>query len=304
VARLDGLRRVLRLGVWALVLLCPIDCKRPGPVQAATVWLGPLVVDVMASPGESPDLDRDALANQARAQLLQAGVFAGESRERKEGASLATVRIGLAMESVKADGKAAARAMVRLQIATRPEGVAPAHFTEDTRANVEMLTSPEAETKAVFQRLAERSVSDLLTSYLGRQKLWNADRATLHTRLQTADELRVEAIRVAAARKLLDEVPTLITLLSDDDESVRDAALGALVSLRDRRAVPALTKTRSMRDMREMGKIIEALAVLGGPEALDYLAFVADAHEDEEIRLLAAAALRRAKDQAGSKGGR
>jgi HEAT repeat protein len=261
-------------------------------------------VEAVSAPGDSPDIDRGALADLARKQLLQAGIFAGESRERKAGAALATVQIGLAMESVKADDKAAARAMVRLQIATRPEGLAPAHFSEDTRANVEMLYSRDAETKSVFQRLAERSVTDLLATYVGRQKLWIADRATLHASLQAAGELRVEAIRVAAVRKLIDEVPTLISLLSDEDESVRDAALGALVIFRDRRAVPALTKTRSMRDTREMGKIIEALAVLGGQEAMDYLAFVADAHENEEIRHLAAAALQRAKDQAARQTGR
>jgi HEAT repeat protein len=103
--------------------------------------------------------------------------------------------------------------------------------------------------------------------------------------------MRLEAIRVAAARKLRDEVPSLVALLSDDEETIRDAALGALVELRDPRAVPALTKTKSMKDGREMRKIIDALAAIGGQEAGDYLSFVADAHEDEEIRKMAKAAL-------------
>jgi hypothetical protein len=167
-----------------------------------------------------------------------------------------------------------------------------------------MLHQSDTDTKSVFQRLAEQSISDLLTTYVGRQKLWTAGRAALHASLQAKGELRLEAARVVAARKMVDEVPALIALLADEDETVRDAALGALVTLRERRAVPALTKTRSMRDLREMGKIIEALAVLGGQEAQDYLAFVADAHESEELRRLAAAALRRAKDQAASKTGR
>ncbi len=300
---MGGAGRGLRLAIGVLILCVQPACKRSGPGPAVPVLLGPVSVEAVSAPGDSL-IDRDALADLARKQLLQAGIFAGESRQRRASAALATVQIGLAMESVKADGKAAARAMVRLQIATRPEGLAPAHFSEDTHANVEMLYSPDAETKSVFQRLAERSVTDLLTTYVGRQKLWTADRATLHASLQAAGELRVEAIRVAAARKLLDEVPTLISLLSDEDESVRDAALGALVTLRDQRAVPALTKTRSMRDTREMGKIIEALAVLGGQEAMDYLAFVADAHENEEIRHIAAEALQRAKDQAARQTGR
>jgi hypothetical protein len=291
---------LVRLAACALILGQPA-CKRTGTAGALPIWLGPLTVEAIASAGQGLPVDRDALAGMARKQLLEAGIFAGETRERKEGAVVATVRIGLAMEAVKADDKAAVQATVHLQVSTRPEGLAPARFNEDTRANAEMLYQPETDTKVVFQRLAERSVTDLLTTYVGRQKLWTADRAVLHASLQTANELRVDAIRVVAERKLLDEVPTLISLLADEDEAVRDAALGALVTLRDRRAVPALTKTRSMRDMREMGKIIEALAVLGGQEALDYLAFVADAHESEEIRKLAAQALQRAKAQSASK---
>jgi HEAT repeat protein len=109
--------------------------------------------------------------------------------------------------------------------------------------------------------------------------------------------MRLEAIRVAAARRLLDEVPTLVALLSDDEEAIRDAALGALVELRDPRAVPALTKAKSMKDRREVRKIIDALATLGGQEAADYLSFVADAHEDEEIRTMAKAALLRLRSR-------
>lgn len=301
-AWLGGARRGFRLALWILVLLCQPVCKRSGTILEPPVGLGPITIDVMVASDGSPALDREALIEQARKQLQQAGIFAGDTRT--PGGALATVRIGLVMESVKADGKAAARAMVRLQITTRPEGVAPARYAEDARANAEMLYQPDGDPKAVYQRLAEQTITDLLATYVGRQKLWTADRAALHASLQTPGELRVEAIRVVAARKLVDEVPTLLTLLADEDETVRDAALGALVTLRDQRAVPALTKTRNMRDTREMGKIIEALAVLGGQEALDYLAFVAETHENEEIRQLAAEALQRARDQAARKTGR
>jgi hypothetical protein len=50
-----------------------------------------------------------------------------------------------------------------------------------------------------------------------------------------------------------------------------------------------------MKDSREMRKIVDALAALGGQEAADYLSFVADAHDDEEIRNMAKAALLRLK---------
>jgi hypothetical protein len=52
-----------------------------------------------------------------------------------------------------------------------------------------------------------------------------------------------------------------------------------------------------MKDRREVRKIIDALATLGGQEAADYLSFVADAHEDEEIRTMAKAALLRLRSR-------
>jgi hypothetical protein len=56
-----------------------------------------------------------------------------------------------------------------------------------------------------------------------------------------------------------------------------------------------------MRDRREMRKIVDALAALGGQEAADYLSFVADAHEDEEIRNMARAALVRLRGRSSAK---
>jgi len=286
----------------ALVLLGATSCRRAG--APTPVWLGPVVVTPASGPDDQSSLvDRVALARQARSQLVQAGIFANETSDTtKPGAAVATVRIGLAMEPVQADGKAAVRALVRLGVLTRPQGLAPPHFGEDVGANAEMLYDPatQRDAKVVLQRLAERTVGDLLAAYVARQKLWSADPSRLHAAVATPGELRAEAIRVAAARKLTDEVPTLVALLSDEDEEIRDAALGALVELRDRRAVPALTKTKSMRDHREMRKIIDALATLGGQEAADYLSFVADAHEDEEIRSIAKAALDHLRSGSGT----
>jgi len=86
---------------------------------------------------------------------------------------------------------------------------------------------------------------------------------------------------------------------------VRDAALGALIAMRDRRAVHELTQSRSLRDRREMRKIIEAISILGGQEADEYLSFVAATHDDDEIRAEAAAArarLQRREAEAGTAG--
>jgi HEAT repeat protein len=115
--------------------------------------------------------------------------------------------------------------------------------------------------------------------------------------------LREEAIRMAGTRGLREEVPTLLALLQDDNEATRDAALGALIAMKERRAVTELTRNRSLRDRHEMRKILEAIAILGGDEARDYLSFVAETHDDEEIRKLAADAKVRLDRRSPTNGG-
>ncbi|MGB8295528.1 MAG: HEAT repeat domain-containing protein [Polyangia bacterium] len=289
-------RRVFGIpgAVWLLLALGALACKRPSVTSRPSLWLGPVAITSTAGDA-SLLVDREALAQKVRAQLLQAGIFDGEAEQSpRPGAAVARVRITVSAEVVRADGKAAARAGVGLNVSTRPEGVAPSHFGEDVQAGAEMPCDPaELDKRGIMQRLAERAVGDLLAAYIARQKLWSAKPESVHAALVTPGEMRLEAIRVTAARKLRDESPSLVALLADDDETTRDAALGALVQLRDPSAVPALTKGKSMKDRREMRKIVDALAALGGQEAVDYLSFVADAHEDEEIRNLAQAALAR-----------
>ena len=146
-------------------------------------------------------------------------------------------------------------------------------------------------------------LGDLTASYVGRQKVWRGGEKEVSAALASdAGEARTEAIRVVAERHLTGEVPTLLKLLSSEEETVRDAALGALVELRERRAVTEIAKQRSMRDRREMRKILDAIATLGGDEAVEYLSFVADAHENEEIKAMAKRALERMKRRNGAGG--
>jgi hypothetical protein len=295
-------RRAARIGcaVCAAALLSGPACKRP--TAGTPVRLGAIAISPATGPDDPSSLvDRQMLTEQARAQLEKAGIFVALApKGGQPGEATAAIRITLAMEPVRTADRAALRAVVRLIVATRPQGAAPPHFGEDVQANAEMLfdSGSATEGKAAYQRLAERTVSDLLATYIARQKLWSANLAAVHAALIAPSETRLEAIRVTAARKLVDQVPTLVTLLSNEDEEIRDAALGAMVELRDRRAVPALTKSKAMSDRREMRKIIDALATLGGQEAADYLSFVADAHEEDEVRRLAKAALERLQKQA------
>jgi hypothetical protein len=307
------LRPDARSTAWLLVLLlaAATACKRKGgapegPPAPPVPTLGPVTVQDMTPEEARPagvKLDEAALTAEARAILTRAGVFKIAANDA--GAPvLARVRIEVGLEDVVVADKGAARAALRLRIDTRPSEVAERRFNEDVQAGAEsqyqLVDGRPPDRGPLYTKLVNRLLGDVLHDYLTRQKLYAGDPATLRSAMHAdGGELMVEAIRAAGERKLTSEAPRLLQLLEHPDETVRDAALGALVELRERKAVGVLAAQRSMRDKREMRKILDAIAVLGGPEAADYLGFVADGHEDPEIREMAKQAKQRLERRGG-----
>jgi HEAT repeat protein len=101
------------------------------------------------------------------------------------------------------------------------------------------------------------------------------------------------AIEITAGRQTKAAVPQLIRLLDHEDERIGDRAIGALVSIGDQRAVKPLTRYGKFQGTKRIAKVIDGVAMLGGGEAVDYLSFVAVAHDDPDIRNLAREALQR-----------
>jgi hypothetical protein len=309
----------MRFQLAARLLLCSIllpagnlGCKRsrsptePAAADPPVPTLGSITVqDLTPEPLRPKDarIEATALEQRARQILEQAGLFAAPSSQDGSGAVAIRVRVEVAIEDVVAGDKGAARAVLRLRIDTRPGGVAPPRWNEDVQAGAETVYAPgeTPDRQPLFQKLVARTLEDLLTGYIARQKLWTGDAAAVRNALGAdAGELRLEAIRVVGERKLAGEAQRLLALLEHPDEAVRDAALGALVELRERRAVSVLARARSMRDRREMRKILEAISILGGEEAADYLSFIAEGHDDPELRQIAADARRRLERRQGS----
>ena len=326
--RVEGL--ALRDLAFALVLAL-MACHRKeaaSPAAAAVtppprLALGDVTLQDTTPPSATPPaaIDFERLQGELRARLVASGLFSAPDG----GALEATVRVRaeLAFDGAEVEDKGVARAAVRLRFETRPSD-APGALEEDLVAEGEQIyaihgksaarpaagkargakvrSAPNApaeapsadEKKALFARLAMRVAGDLIDGFAARQKLATAPESAIRAALRAdGGDLQEQAIRVVGERKMRDEVPALLELLDNPNETVRDAALGALIQIGDRRAVTALTKSRSLHDRREMRKIIEAISTLGGDEALDYLSFVAATHDDEEIRALAAAAKQR-----------
>jgi hypothetical protein len=292
-------------------------CRRrapSAPPPPKPPMLGTVSVENMTPGAEGAQLDVGKMERDMRAALEASGLFApaGSGGGGDDGGAgpIARARLAVAAEIVDVGTKAEARARVRLHIDTRPANT-PGAVAVDLEGQGMEARQPRRRGRGeepaglppgdTLGPLAVRVAKDLLNGFVAKRRLYDGPPAGVHAAL-VADggELREEAIRVVGERQLRDEAPTLLKLLGDDDETIRDAALGSLIALRDRRAVSELTRTRSLRDRREMRKIIEAISILGGQEAEEYLSFVAATHDDDEIRAEATAArtrlLRRQSD--------
>ena len=288
------------LTVAAIVSCCSLPaCKGCSQRKSSVAAERPSLAGVAIKPiakasflGTQIQIDEARLAAKSRKVLEDAEVFSPPEAKRPA----AHVSLEAEIFSATVADATEIGAKVRLRITVRPAGVAPARFSENVEAvgQAPLAKGDVNDARAAFQSLAERTAADLLLAYLARLKLWEVSTHEISAALQSADnDLRVEALRVIGARKLREEIPAILRLLSDEDENVRDAALGALVALREKSAVKALAESRQMRDTREMRKILDAIATLGGREARDYLGFVAETHDDEEIRGMAKEALNR-----------
>jgi hypothetical protein len=312
-----GARLVLAAALAGAIAM-PACKRKAGPPATAAVAprpaLGAIVIENPAVQGpEGRRIDKEVLEKDVRQALMASGMFAATGGDAGAGAA-ARARVAVAAETVELGAKGEARAQVRVRVDSRPadapgavsfdvggQGVEP-YVVEagKVRGGATAAQSPRPSLTALATRIAR----DLIEGVAARHRLEDGAPAAVHAAL-VADggELREEAIRIAGERQLRDEAPTLLKLLGDDDEAVRDAALGALIAMRDRRAVRELTQSRSLRDRREMRKIIEAISILGGQEADEYLSFVAATHDDDEIRAEAAAArarLQRREAEAGT----
>jgi hypothetical protein len=237
-------------------------------------------------------LDEARVVASATRFLEQSGVYAGPQGK----ASRAQVSLELDVLGAGSADNPEIGVKVRLKIEIRPASADTARFAEDTAAlgQVRIDDSTSGDLVGAFQRLAERTCNDLLLAYAARQRLWVAGESEVAKALTADDdELRIEAIQICGARKLRRELPTILRFLTDDDEATRDAALGAVVAMGERSAIKALAESRQMRDSYEMRKVLDAVATLGGQEAKEYLSFVAETHDDADIRSMAHAALKR-----------
>jgi len=147
---------------------------------------------------------------------------------------------------------------------------------------------------AALRRRLRRTVEGVADDLVFQAKLSVGPPQLVIAALRRKDVPRlIAAVEIAGVRKLRGAVPRLVSLLGHSDARVADRCIGALVAIGDRRAVRPLARAAAFDDTERLAKVIDAIAALGGKEAVRFLEFVATGHPDADLRNMAREALAR-----------
>jgi hypothetical protein len=150
-----------------------------------------------------------------------------------------------------------------------------------------LLGASEEEVSMELSALAQAGLDTVAESLVLRERLRRASHEELLSQLSVGGDdagLKIWALQLAEDRSLREAVPAGIEALSHSDEHVRAAAIAMLVSLKDPRAVPALSKDIDFKDYEDLRMVVEAVSAIGGEDAIEFLEFVASGHPEADIR--------------------
>jgi hypothetical protein len=287
--RLQRLRFLALAVARALLIVTALaGCK-----QKPTAPPVPMVVEVRVTDRTPADLPQPEVA---ALQKAAARVIGASGMPVVDGGAAAPfkLRVEVRLEGAEdADSKKGAlRAFVMARLT--PVGAPPGALSFEEGAVAERIydLAELGDKTAAFRAHAVRAVEDVVRSVGARAKLARGSSAELVAALNGSDEdLREEAVRIAAERKEKQAVPPLLAMLKSEDRAVRDRAIGALAAIGDPRAVKPLTEVARFREYSELPKVLDAISAIGGDEARAYLEFVASGHEHPDMRALAKTAL-------------
>jgi hypothetical protein len=281
---------VIRLLVVAALTL--YGCKRnvpPSPPEVGEVR----VIYKGAELEGAPKLDVAALTRAARAAIASSSGLpvredGGVDDKRRRYRLRVELEIGAAEDTKTKKGNL--RALVEAKLS--PVGGEPGALSFQQSALAERAFEVGKPGEPAWQAHAERAVRDCVAGVGARVKLAAGDTRAIVAAIDGPDDdLRDEAMRLAAERREAAAVPGLVKRLKSDDHAVRDRAIGALAAIGDPRAVRPLTEVAKFNELGDLPKVLDALATIGGPEARSYLEFVASGHDSSEMRDLAKEAL-------------
>jgi hypothetical protein len=267
------------------VLVGVAACRRPGahPVEALEVRL-----EAPAGEGGRAVLSEGDLGTLLKARISAHGRY--RLPDPQEGVGDLRAR-GVHLRLTVSQGEG--RLWLGLESSRRLATGERARFLSSAR---ELLPSEgKGEERALEGRVLavlERGIDRTLDDAALHLDALDAPDDTLTAQLRARDEPRGRAaLRVLTLRRHPAALkPWMARLESRDDAKVREA-VGALVDLKDPRAVPALIELGRRGQSRFLREVIFALESIGGDEAEGYLHTMAQGHDEAWVRAAAETAL-------------
>lgn len=213
--------------------------------------------------------------------------------------AIVEVLVGYSIVEEGSDGTPAVIAVIEATVQFQ-DGVASLRPQMNILAERGFTNKERRNLDGIVAEHVERAAADAAAALIVKEKIRVGPPDAAIAALSSPDlDLRTWALAVIGDRKLSQAFDQVVARLRSEREEERDAAIGALLSLRDPRAVGSLTRLAEFGDHGLMRRVIDAVGSLGGDEALDYLEFVASGHPDDDIKQQASDALRRLKKKGG-----
>jgi len=284
--------RGLTLLALALLPLAGCPKRKDAPAASARLPFYEIAVHDRTAPADRLAGLTQAMLDDWVKQRLSGSSSVQPGAKRGPGGYQLQVEVGVAFRTEEGDAKPQ-RVVLASARAAAPDSLDAPALQASTVVPFRSLGGAEADRSAVKDVL-----DGVLDDLLYQAELTVAPPQRLAAALAEKDPTRLAAaVEIAAVRRTREAVPALLRLLHHEDERVADRAIGALVAIGDRRAVKPLTRLADFKDTARMAKLLDAIGSLGGPEAKEYLEFVASGHDDADIRNLASEALERMNRQ-------
>jgi hypothetical protein len=252
-----------------------------------------LIEEAFWPPEAGPRPDRSKVLARAQDRLVLSGLFAVDPPTERARVRRARVRAAYAVELLPrtAEREAQLRATASVAVEWRGSG------DDLDVAEVALCTAerpPDADLPDKARALLDCALDAGFAGVVDKERVRRGDEKAIFAALEDPDpSMRSAAFAAIGEHKVAAAVPRLLELLSAKDPYLRDGAIGALVALREPRAVKPLTELARFDDVDMMRRIIDAVGAIGGDDARAYLELIAGGHDVPAIRDLARSALRR-----------
>jgi uncharacterized protein YheU (UPF0270 family) len=276
-------------------------------IESETMVLRQVLVQV-SDPAKAYSIDTRKLAKRLGASLLASRWLVARESEVPEGSRPRRVEamINLSYDVTPREGTSEGEIVVALEVTLEfiddRDALQPrvALIVQDT-----LLGSSEEEIAVELDALAQAGLDSVAESLILRERLRRASHEELLSQLSVGSDdpgLKIWGLQLAEDRSLREAVPAGIEALSHDDEHVRAAAIAMLVSLKDPRAITALSKDIDFKDHEDLRMVIEAVSAIGGEDAIEFLEFVASGHPEDDIRARAKESVQELRRRAAGQG--